>query len=193
MPDELWLRPLAADGSEAATLLAWLTDERVLEWVYGRDEVYTEERIRTEWDAAARHAENVWPHLIMLGERPIGYLQMVWAHQHNDCYKADGDLTHTYAFDMFIGEPDLWAAGLGTAVCEVAITALLDRGANRVLIDPRVVNERATHVYEKVGFRTVKVLPGNELHEGVHCDCWLMELDVEAFRTYQNTGSSSGG
>ena len=185
MREAISLRPLAEDGSDAAVMLAWLTDERVLEWVYGRDEVYTLERIRSEWNATTLHSENVWPHLIMLGDRPIGYLQLVWAHTSNDCYKADGDLTHTYGFDMYIGEPDLWGAGLGTAVCEAAITTLLERGADRVLIDPRVVNERATHVYENVGFRKVKVLPGNELHEGIHYDCWLMEMDLPAFRAYQ--------
>lgn len=181
MREVVSLKPLADDGSDAAALLQWLTDERVLEWVYGRDEIYTLERIRAEWNATTLMAEHVWPHLIMLGERPIGYLQLVWAHAHNDCYKADGDLSHAWAFDMFIGEPDLWGAGLGTSVCEVAITALLARGADRVLIDPRVVNERAVRVYEKVGFRKVKVLPGNELHEGVHYDCWLMELDMAAW------------
>lgn len=185
MRDEIWLRPLAEDGSDAAIMLPWLTDQRVVEWVYGRDEVYTLDRIRTEWDATTLHAENVWPHLIMLGDRPIGYLQLVWAETSNDCYQADGDLSQTYAFDMFIGEPDLWAAGLGTAVCDVAITALVARGADRVLIDPRVVNERATHVYEKVGFHKVKVLPGNEFHEGVHYDCWLMELDWPAWHERQ--------
>ena len=180
------LKPLVEDGSDAELMLRWLTDERVLEWVYGRNETYTLERIREEWDPVSRVAEHVWPHLIMLGDRPIGYLQLVWAYAHNDCYHADGDLANTWAFDMFIGEPDLWGAGLGTSVCEVAIAALLARGADRVLIDPRVVNERAVHVYENVGFRKVKVLPGNELHEGVHYDCWLMELDFEAFRAYQS-------
>jgi aminoglycoside 6'-N-acetyltransferase len=179
--DTVWLRPLAMDGSDATVMLPWLTDPRVLEWVYGRNEVYTVDRIRREWNPETLYAENVWPHLIMVGEQPIGYLQLVWAHTANDCYRADGDLTNTYGFDMYIGEPDLWAAGLGTAVCDVAITTLLERGADRVLIDPRVVNERATHVYEKVGFRKVKVLPGNEFHEGVHYDCWLMELDLAAW------------
>ena len=106
----------------------------------------------------------------------------MWAHAHNDSYHADGDLSHAWAFDMFIGEPDLWSGGLGTAVCIHAASALIaDHGAQRVLIDPRVVNERAVRVYEKVGFRRVKVLPGNELHEGVHYDCWLMELDMAAW------------
>lgn len=184
MRESLALRPMAEDGADATSLLPWLTDERVLEWVYGRDEVYTLHRIRTEWNPAMLMVEHVWPHLIMLGERPIGYLQLVWAHAHNGGYKAEGDLAHTYAFDMYIGEPELWGTGLGTSVCAVAISELVERGAQRVLIDPRVVNERAVHVYEKVGFRKVKVLRGNERHEGVHFDCWLMELDWDAFHAY---------
>ena len=177
--ESLWLRPLT--DADAAVMLRWLTDERVLEWVYGRDEVYTLDRIRADWNPATLVAEHVWPHLIMRRDRPIGYLQLVWAQAANDCYKADGDLANAYGFDMYIGEPDLWGAGLGTLACEVAISTLLERGADRVLIDPRVMNERAVRVYEDVGFRKVKVLPGNELHEGVHYDCWLMELDMDSW------------
>ena len=77
-----------------------------------------------------------------------------------------------------------WGGGIGTAACVRAIESLLALGADRVLIDPRVVNERAVHVYEKVGFRKVKVLPENEFHEGKGWDCWLMELDLAAFEAF---------
>jgi len=30
--EELWLRPLAQDGSDAVVMLPWLTDERMLDW-----------------------------------------------------------------------------------------------------------------------------------------------------------------
>ena len=63
------------------------------------------------------------------------------------CYKADGGPDRTRGrFDMYIGEPDLWAAGLRhRSVCRVAIEAAVRRAmrAQRVLIDPRVINERA--------------------------------------------------
>ncbi|WP_376711556.1 GNAT family N-acetyltransferase [Alicyclobacillus acidiphilus] len=48
--------------------------------------------------------------------------------------------------------------------------------ADRVVMDPRVENTRAIHVYEKCGFRQVKLLPQRELHEGKRHDCWLMEI-----------------
>jgi len=178
------LRPMT--DADAPVMLPRLTDERVLEWVYGRDQLYSLDRIREEWAPATLATEHVWPHLITLGDRPIGYLQLVWVQPHNEGYQAEGDLTDAYAFDMFIGEPDLWGAGLGTAVCAHAIAVLMERGAQRVLIDPRVLNERAVHVYERVGFRKVTVLIRNELHESVYFDCWLMELDWDAFRAYQH-------
>ncbi|WP_306307200.1 GNAT family N-acetyltransferase [Alicyclobacillus acidiphilus] len=45
-----------------------------------------------------------------------------------------------------------------------------------MVMDPRVENTRAIHVYEKCGFRQVKLLPQRELHEGKRHDCWLMEI-----------------
>lgn len=46
--------------------------------------------------------------------------------------------------------------------------------ARQVLIDPQVSNTRAIRCYEKCGFRKIKLLPRNELHEGEWRDCWLM-------------------
>jgi aminoglycoside 6'-N-acetyltransferase len=46
--------------------------------------------------------------------------------------------------------------------------------AQRVTIDPHVSNHRAVRCYEKAGFRKVRLLPRQELHEGEYWDCWLM-------------------
>jgi aminoglycoside 6'-N-acetyltransferase len=86
------------------------------------------------------------------------------------------DATDTWAIDIFIGEPDHWSRGVGSAALRALLGYLFEReGASRVLIDPRVVNERAIRCYEKAGFRKVKVLAGHEEHEGEKWDCWLME------------------
>jgi aminoglycoside 6'-N-acetyltransferase len=176
------LRPLRDDDEDFGLMLRWLSDERVLEWVFGRDEGYTLERIRTEWCPATLIAEHVYPQLVELGGRPIGYLQLVWVPPHAKGYAAEGDVEHAWAFDLWIGEPEHWGRGVGTAACVCAIEALLTRGAERIFIDPRVMNDRAVHVYENVGFRKVKVLPANEFHEGAGWDCWLMELELDVFR-----------
>ena len=195
--DRVSLRPIEDRDDDYALMVPWLQDARVLEWVFGRDEVYDLDRVRDEWCVPSRVAEAVWPHFIVLDDRPVGYLQLVHVEHHNDGYYAEGDVRRAWAFDLWIGEPSSWGLGIGTAACVRAIQAVRALGADRVLIDPRVINERAVHVYEQVGFRTVKVLPANEFHEGVGWDCWLMELDVGAFdefvSSYQNTGSSGSG
>jgi acetylornithine deacetylase len=68
---------------------------------------------------------------------------------------------------------------VGTTVLSMLVTHLfVECGAERVLIDPRLDNDRAIRSFEKVGFRKRKVLAGCELHEGQARDCWLMELDA---------------
>jgi aminoglycoside 6'-N-acetyltransferase len=175
----LW--PLRDADEDYALMVPWLADQRVLEWVFGRDQVYDLGRVRREWHVPTLVAEAVVPHFIVLDDRPVGYLQLVRVADHNEGYQAEDDVARAYAFDLWIGEPACWGRGIGTAACVQAIEALLALGADRVLIDPRVVNARAVHVYEQIGFRTVKVLPANEQHEGVGWDCWLMELDLHAF------------
>ncbi len=175
--DRVTLRPLRDHDDDYSSMVRWLSDPALLEWVFGRDQHYPIERVRTEWHPEALTAEHVHPHLIELDGEPIGYLQLVWVLPNAEGYHADGDVTNAWAFDLWIGEPRCWDGGFGTAACERAIDALLARGAQRIFIDPRVVNERAVHVYEKVGFRKVKVLLANEFHEGRGWDCWLMELD----------------
>jgi len=55
-----------------------------------------------------------------------------------------------------------------------------ERGHHRVIIDPAVENERAIHVYEKVGFRRVGVMRRYERHsDGEWHDGLLMELLAE--------------
>ena len=180
------LRPMQGTDADYTLMVPWLTDQRVVEWVFGRDQVYDLDRIRDEWDVADLLAEEVSPNFIAVDDRPVGYLQLVRVAAHNDGYQAEGDVSRAYALDLWIGEPALWGGGIGTAACVRAIESLLALGADRVLIDPRVVNERAVHVYEKVGFRKVKVLPENEFHEGKGWDCWLMELDLAAFEAFSD-------
>ena len=152
----------------------------MLEWYEGRDQVYTVDRLQAEWAPDVQRGEHTTPYIAELEGRPIGYVQLV-----------DVQPNGSWAFDLFLGETDLWGKGLGTEMSCSAIKALLAQGARRIVIDPRVVNKRAVRVYEKVGFRKVKVLPGNEIHEGRAWDCWLMELDFAAFDAYQKIGSSS--
>jgi RimJ/RimL family protein N-acetyltransferase len=108
---------------------------------------------------------------------PIGYGQV---------YRVCGELYDeyeyapsedvVYAMDQFIGEPDYWGRGIGTAYVNMICEYLRDeRCADAVILDPHKDNVRAIRCYQKAGFAIVKELPAHEHFEGVRVDCLLME------------------
>lgn len=74
--------------------------------------------------------------------------------------------------------PDAHGHGIGREAISVLARHLFDaRGHHRLVIDPNAANERAIHVYERVGFRRVGVMRRYEWHAA---DGWtdgvLMDL-----------------
>jgi acetylornithine deacetylase len=153
----------------------------VLEWVHGRDRPYSIEAVRAEYAPGVLESEGISGCIIEHGAEPVGFIQFYEA---GPCaaeygFAPDDDLSHVWACDLWIGVPELWGTGVGTAAVHAVVDHLfVSRSARRVLIDPRVANERAVRAYEKVGFRRVRVLPAHEHHEGADWDNWLMELDA---------------
>ena len=87
-----------------------------------------------------------------------------------------------YGVDLFIGLPELWEKGIGTAALSALVGYLFDdMGALEIVIDPRVSNVRAIRSYEKCGFKMTRLLPDRELHEGEYWDCRLMTISREDF------------
>ncbi|MGD9933285.1 MAG: GNAT family N-acetyltransferase [Dehalococcoidia bacterium] len=170
------LRPFRYEDADYACIARWLSDPRVLEWYEGRDSPYDMAMVLAEFGPEGEHArDGVLQTIIERDGESIGYLQYYpiggWAAD----YEIE-DSTDTWAIDLFIGEPEHWSSGIGSALLAALLTHLFeDEGAVRVLIDPRVVNERGIRAYEKAGFRKVKVLREHELHEGRRWDNWLME------------------
>ena len=57
------------------------------------------------------------------------------------------------------------------------------RGHHRLTIDPAAANERAIHVYEKVGFKRVGVMRRYERgHDGTFHDGLLMDMLADELR-----------
>jgi aminoglycoside 6'-N-acetyltransferase len=95
--------------------------------------------------------------------------------------ETDPDYRHA-GVDLFVAQR-FQGRGVGTDALRAVLTYLIDDlGHHRVIIDPAVENERAVHVYEKLGFRRVGVMrryergAGGEWHDGL-----LMELLAEQF------------
>ena len=175
------MRALTDSDDDMASMAAWLSDPRVLEWFEGRDKAYSLDDVIGDYSPQSLDEHGVHGCLIEHDGEPVGYIQYFRVARYAVDYGfgPDDDLTDVWACDMFIGVPEVWGRGVGTASMSAVLDHLfVDQTARRVIIDPRVVNERAVHVYQKVGFRTVRLLPKHEVHEGQSWDNWLMELDA---------------
>ncbi len=170
--DRIRIRDFTED--DLPLMLKWLTDDRVLEYYEGRD-------VRFTMDTLAAHFLEEIPDgfrvIIEYRDQPVGYGQ---------AYQLSGEMFGeydypdkgkvVYAMDQFIGEPDYWNRGIGSAFLQMMTSHLkTGKGAACILLDPHKNNYRAIHAYEKAGFRIIKSLPEHELHEGKMEDCWLME------------------
>lgn len=170
---DLEICPLTEE--DGPLLHKWLNDPRVLSYYEGRDKPHDMDMVRERF-LSKTDSNGVLGCLVTWKSSPLGYVQV---------YPVLGDeLTlygysqdrRIYGMDQFLGEPDLWNQGIGTLLVDAVVDWLFQEcKAERVVMDPRVENTRAIHVYKKCGFRKVKLLPQRELHEGTHHDCWLME------------------
>ncbi|KUK47464.1 MAG: GCN5-related N-acetyltransferase [Actinobacteria bacterium 66_15] len=157
------LRPL--QRSDADAVLDLLRQPGVARW-WGS---YDTEKLEHDFFSASAGMT----HLVMVGDEIAGVVQF---HEENDPgYRHAGvDITLGDAFQD---------RGLGTAVLRRLIRYLIEeRGHHRITIDPSVRNDRAIHVYRKVGFKPVGVMRKYERDpSGQWSDGLLMDLLAEEF------------
>ena len=173
LQEDIALRDMTED--DLGHMLRWFTDDRLLMYYDGRDTVYDEESIREDYMDPL--PPDSYRKIILYRNEPVGYIQIFFADgELRGEYSYGSELEKVYAADMFIGVPEYWNKGIGTAAVEELCRWLRDeRGAQAVIMDPRKNNPRSIHVYGKCGFVQIGELPGHELHEGELCDCVLME------------------
>lgn len=173
--DELSVRLL--EPEDAALLVKWLSDPRVLKYYEGRDRPHDMELVRHNF---YEDHDEVAQCIIQYRNNPIGYIQF---------YVIDAEEVEEYDYtdysgpifgmDQFIGETDYWNQGIGSSLIQAMVNYLgVHKGASKIVMDPQAWNARALRVYEKNGFRKKKFLENHEMHEGKLRDCWLMEYDV---------------
>ncbi|GLX66221.1 GNAT family N-acetyltransferase [Paenibacillus glycanilyticus] len=172
---EISLRTLEAE--DAKRLVHWLSDPVVLAYYGGRDKPHdaamVQEHFYQEPDENTRC-------IIQSGGTDIGYLQFyeIEAEERKIYGLADEKDVKIYGMDQFIGEPSYWNKGIGSALIRETVRYLeQERGARTIVMDPQAWNSRALHVYEKAGFKKVKLLEKHEWHEGEYRDCWLIRYD----------------
>ena len=170
--NDLWVRALVE--SDKTLLAKWLSNPEVLQYYEGRDNPFDVVKVEQEF---IDDEDGTTQCLIEFQETPIGYVQFYEIdEEERKLYGYADSKDVIYGMDQFIGESVYWNKGIGTKlVNSVADYLIREKGADRIVMDPRVQNERAIHCYEKCGFEKVKLLPKRELHEGAYRDCYLME------------------
>ncbi len=171
--ENITLRKL--EESDNILLLKWLTNPDVLEHYEGRDKSFDLQAIRQNFYNDNTDATRC---IIEYRSNAIGYLQLYPFNETEYGIETSDDII--YGTDQFIGEPSLWNKGIGTNLMKTVVEYLVnEKNANRILLDPQCRNSRAISCYEKCGFKKIRLLPENEMHEGKLEDCWLMEYAVD--------------
>ena len=180
--DDIAIRHMRDDDDDYLLMSRWLSDERVLEFYEGRDNPHDLAKVRLKYGPRARGQGDPAPCMLVYRGTPVGYMQY-YSVEGSSAGKLGIEATKgIYGVDLFIGLPELWDKGIGTAALSALVGYLSDdMGALRIVIDPRVSNSRAIRCYEKCGFKMKKLLPGRELHEGEYRDCRLMAIKREDF------------
>jgi aminoglycoside 6'-N-acetyltransferase len=150
------LRPAVA--ADAPALLLILDEPAVAEWWR-----------RAEWDQVME--EGTTSFAIVQSGTIVGCIQ----------YSEETDPDYfSAAVDIFVSAA-VHGRGVGSDAMRTLIAWLIDvRGHHRLTVDPAVVNARAIHVYEKLGFRPVGVL---RQYERVVGDSWRDALLMELLAT----------
>lgn len=154
-----------ATSTDVANLERWDNAEHVLA-VSGDDGPWDwPTEISVPW-------QEVW--LCEVDDIPIGVVILLDAAAEPSHYwdtETEKVSPATFAIDIWIGVQDAIGRGYGTAMMQHAIARAFDvNGAQRIVIDPLITNERAISFYRSLGF--VEVGPrrfGND-------DCLVLEL-----------------
>jgi RimJ/RimL family protein N-acetyltransferase len=156
----------------------WLSDPEVLQFYEGRDCSFSMEMIEEKFLNGSPVVSRC---IVTLENREIGYLQYYPIdEEERNKYGYSQSREVIYGTDQFIGESALWNQGIGTLMINEVKKYLTETaGADRLVMDPMVWNERAIKCYEKCGYKKIKILSKNELHEGIWHDAWLVEYSPE--------------
>ena len=115
--------------------------------------------------------------IVELRGRPVGFMQFYrWSSYAEDAHEVgipfDDD---TWGVDIFIGEPDELAHGLGTKIMELLCSYLEEElNASSVALTTEVDNSAAIRCYEKAGFARRAQVLDTDTRNGERVKAWLM-------------------
>lgn len=145
------------DSSHFNILFEWLKEPHVKAW-WGPDENRRAFEIRHQSMIAS---PLVFPHIVFLDGRPIGYVNYWFVEEDSD-FKPHFS-KDTVGTDQFIGVPDLIGKGIGSCFIRQFTDELLLRpDVGLVITDPDPMNLPAIRSYEKAGFIKTKLMQTSE-------------------------------
>ena len=170
--EKLIVRNLEAE--DKYLLVKWLSNPEVLQYYEGRDNPFDLEKVEKSFYSITDSEVRC---IIQYENVDIGYIQFYQLDEDSRTLYGYGESTEIiYGMDQFVGEVNYWNKGIGTQLINLMVNFLVEqKKADKIAMDPQTWNVRAISCYEKCGFRKVKLLSKNELHEGEYRDCWLIE------------------
>jgi RimJ/RimL family protein N-acetyltransferase len=158
-PDLISFRRLTED--DLPLMHRWLNTEHVARWYRVRGVTNQSLKwVATRYLGRIRGEDPTRSFVIMLGQRPIGYIQG-YLIADNPEYSAQVQVDEGAAgVDMFIGEPDLVHRRLGRHIARRFVDEVVfgELGAACCIIGPDPENAVAIRAYEKAGFRYLKTV-----------------------------------
>jgi aminoglycoside 6'-N-acetyltransferase len=113
------------------------------------------------------------------GDKPIGYIS--WYDAAHCPVRNEEFPIPTFGFDLFIADTDYVGKGLGQKIIQQFIDEIImPMHPAKIIVDPEITNERAIHVYEKIGFKKANIVQATNGTNMVTAQ--LMELDCGNYR-----------
>ncbi len=131
-----------------------------------------------DWEAELLHQPEWRLQLIaQLGERPIGFVQIIDPALEETHYWGDAP-PGLRAIDIWIGEESDLGKGYGSEMMRQALRLCFeDPDVTAVLIDPLASNRRAHAFYERLGFRFVE----QRILGDADDECYIYRLDRQVW------------
>lgn len=176
---KVYLRPL--DLEDITALTAWLNDPEVTRnlRIYRpltpmAEEAFLRKLGESESDIV----------LAIMAREPEQFLGVTGLHQ------LDARNRHVQ-FGITVGEKSAWGKGYGTEATRLMVRYAFDTlNLNRVWLHVYEDNERALHVYQKVGFRMEGRLRQSYFREGRYWDTFVMAVLREEWGREDHAGAS---
>ncbi len=143
------------DAGDLLLVHEWLQRQHVQRWWSDRE---TYEDVVEHYLPSIEGEEPTDHYVVLLDERPIGFVQTYLVSDHPDYAALVGVGDGVAGVDLLIGENELTGQGIGTEIIrrfvdEIVFATPTTTGC---VADPHVRNVASIRAFEKVGFRVVK-------------------------------------